>query len=55
MALISFEQRRQRERADEQANKIPQELAEYDLAHSRDPIDRRRAEKEAERQRTNGS
>jgi hypothetical protein len=48
MALVSLEQRRQRERADEQANKIRQELAEYDLAHSRDPIDRRRAEKQAE-------
>src|SRR5215471_5319123 len=48
MALVSYEQQRQRERADEQANKIRQELAEYDLAHSRDPIDRRRAEKQAE-------
>ena len=48
MAILSLEQRRQRERADEQANKIRQELAEYDLAHSRDPIDRRRAEKQAE-------
>ena len=49
MALVSLEQRRPRERADEQANKIRQELAEYDLAHSRDPIVRRRAEKQAER------
>src|SRR5215471_16313982 len=48
MALVSLEQQRQRERADEQANKIRQELAEYDLAHSRDPIDRRIAEKRAE-------
>ena len=47
MALVSLEQRRPRERADEQANKIRQELAEYDLAHSRDPIDRRIAEKRA--------
>src|SRR5215469_12015156 len=49
MALVSLEQRRQRELADERANKIRQELAEYDLAHSKCPIDRRRAEKEAER------
>ena len=49
MALVSLEQRRQRERADEQANKILEDLRAYDLAHSRDPIDRRRAEKEAER------
>ena len=49
MALVSFEQRRQRERADEQASKILQELAEYDLAHSTCPVDRRRAEMEAER------
>src|SRR5215831_1755025 len=49
MALVSLEQRRQRECADEQANKILQELAAYDLAHSTCPVDRRRLEKENER------
>src|SRR5262245_18978980 len=48
MALVSLEQQRQRERADERANKIRQELAEYDLAHSKCPVDRRIAEKQAE-------